>query len=113
MKMLELTISKIRITYCKFTEGAKFINNIMDGYSDDKDFYETPEDLFDLLKILDNYVQERTGEVGLIELNQMRDFLMAAEFICKPEDLLEMAYIKDFNTKYPRIFNTMCIWAWG
>lgn len=97
------------------------------GYSDrdsfkeikwwDRDFMETPGDLKNLETILKQHLEGFPYTIAskspLAELNQMWEFINAAQFICRPDDLLEIESVAEFANKYPCLYECMAIWAWG
>lgn len=47
------------------------------------------------------------------EFNNLLEFIMCAEMVCRPEDLHSIELCATYRLNYPAIYRTMEVWAWG
>lgn len=80
----------------------------------DREFFEThgnvnmQSDLEDLLTIM------LSGDTDLMDnTRQIHKFLMGCPTICSWEFIRDIPKIRAFKTKYPALYHTFEVWAWG
>ena len=115
---MAIKIMDLKFALMQFTKGQVF-SQCLDGYSMDKRFLETEGDIDEAFEIVKEHIKWLTsrsidtGDSPLQRLGWMWEFINCAQNVSTPSELLSIAIIKEFKNKYPALYETMCIWAWG
>jgi len=110
-----MTIFELQYEYFRHWEKDDDLDNLPDWIKDlfldceeegqmQNTQFEEPGDIEQLLMIL------KDGKFW--DFTLVYNFVSAAQFICRPEDLYRFGKVKEFKTNYPAIYRTLEKWTW-
>ena len=88
--------------------------NAIKGYTfKDRNFMEFVNDTLELRKIIDKVNITSTDDDDLTTFIHLYDYLMISSTLMSHQEATNIEACKLFQAKYPGLFRTMLVWAWG